>query len=63
MSQTQQTTAKARAERASKRPAPPTSLPAGPDYWPVPAQRSPRRRPVATEDRARRSDRGAEPAS
>jgi hypothetical protein len=63
MSQTQQTTTKSRAEHGPKRPAVPTSLPAGPDYWPVPAQRTPKRRPVTAEDRAVRTGRGAEPAS
>jgi len=49
MSTRQNETAKPRPEQASRPAHTRTALPAGPDYWPVPSQRTPARRPQATE--------------
>jgi len=49
MSRTQNETAKPRPEQAARPAHTRTVLPAGPDYWPVPSQRTPARRPQARE--------------
>ena len=49
MSTTEKETATTRPERARRPAHTRTALPAGPDYWPVPSQRTPARRPQATD--------------
>lgn len=49
MSTTQNETAKPRPAQARRPAHTRTALPAGPDYWPVPSQRTPARRPQARE--------------
>lgn len=57
MSTTQNETAKPRPAQARRPAHTRTALPAGPDYWPVPSQRTPARRPEVTErDEAARTE-------
>jgi len=49
MSRTQNETAKPRPEQAARPAHTRTVLPAGPDYWPVPSQRTPAHHPRVTE--------------
>ena len=50
MSTTEKETAMTRPEQVRRPAHTRTALPAGPDYWPVPSQRTPACRPQATEE-------------
>ena len=49
MSTTEKETEMTRPEQARRPARTRTALPAGPDYWPVPSQRTPARRPRAPD--------------
>lgn len=59
MSTTEKETAMTRPEQARRPAHTRTALPAGPDYWPVPSQRTSSSRPQATD---RHQDPRPEPA-